>query len=209
MKHEIEYRGKDLIAKLAKTKVVVCGAGALGSNLIDSLARVGFTQLKVIDFDRVEGHNINNQVYDLGDVGNLKVTALQRKVYASTKVKLEAENKKLEATNVVKLLKDYDIVVDCFDNSASRKIVTQYCLKSKTQCIHSGLVDDYGEVVWNENYNVPQEVNTEAVCDYPLARNLVAIVTAMTCEEIINYIAGKPKKNLAFSLLGMKVFNVA
>lgn len=208
MKHEIEFRGKPLMEKLIKTKVVVCGAGALGSNLIDSLARVGFTQLKVIDFDRVEGHNINNQAYDLNDVGILKVIALQRKVYASTKVKLEAENKKLEATNVVKFLKDYDIVVDCFDNTLSRKVLTDHCKKSGIQCLHAGLVDDYGEVVWNENYRIPQEVNTEAVCDYPLARNLVSIVTAMTCEEIINYLAGKPKKNLAFSLLGMKCFAI-
>lgn len=203
MKHEIEYRGKTLIDKLSKTKITVCGVGALGSNLVDSLVRMGAQNISVIDFDRVDPHNLNNQAYDLGDVGKFKVAALQAKMFALTRVKLEIENKKLEATNRDRFLKGSDIVVDCFDNAASRRILN----KTPYQTLHSGLVDGYGEVVWDEFYRVPQDIKGD-VCDYPLARNLVSIVTAMTCEEILSWLDGNKKKNLGFSLEGMKTYEV-
>lgn len=57
--HEEIYRGKDLISKLGKYKITVCGVGALGSNLVDNLARQGFSNFKVIDMDRVESHNVD------------------------------------------------------------------------------------------------------------------------------------------------------
>jgi molybdopterin/thiamine biosynthesis adenylyltransferase len=205
MKHEIEYRGLPLIDKLAKINIVVCGVGALGSNLVDSLIRIGCTKIRVIDFDRVESHNMNNQVYDLNDVGSLKVAALQKRMFSTTKVKLEVENKKLEVTNVDKFLKNADLIVDCFDNSNSRAILFNYSNKTKTPTLHCGLIEGYGEVCWNDSYCVPKDLKGD-VCDYPLARNLVTIIAAMTCEEIVGHVAGNKKKNLGFSLEGMKTY---
>ena len=67
--HEAIYRGADRLAKLAAVPVTVCGAGALGSHLADNLARQGFTQLRVIDRDRVEEHNVGTQLYGESEVG--------------------------------------------------------------------------------------------------------------------------------------------
>ena len=51
-------------------------------------------------------------------------------------------------------------------------------------CLHVGLYADYGEVIWDERYLVPQDVPGD-VCDYPLARNLVLLVVAVASELVV------------------------
>ena len=75
--HEGIYRGKEALQKLELVQVTVCGAGALGSLLVDNLARQGFRQLSVIDDDRVELHNIGTQLFRQEDVGAFKVDVLR------------------------------------------------------------------------------------------------------------------------------------
>ena len=60
--HENLYRGEGALAKLAALRVALCGAGAVGSNLADNLARQGVASLRVIDHDRVEEHNVSTQL---------------------------------------------------------------------------------------------------------------------------------------------------
>ena len=72
--HEELYRGgAGVLAKLRDLQLVLCGAGAVGSNLADNLARQGFTALTAIDHDRVEGHNVGTQLYGEAEVGVWKV----------------------------------------------------------------------------------------------------------------------------------------
>ncbi len=52
--HEELYRGSALMTTLAEKHVTICGAGAIGSNLMDGLCRQGFTNFVVIDYDRIE-----------------------------------------------------------------------------------------------------------------------------------------------------------
>src|SRR5574343_455494 len=163
--HEEAYRG-EVMKKMVSTHLTVCGVGALGSNLVDNLARQGFKRFRVIDMDRVESHNINSQVYSSNHVGALKVAALRTIVYQAVKVEIEPKSEELTEKNVKKLLRDTDLVVDCFDNSASRQILTDYCRDNTIACLHVGLAENYGEAVWNENYVVPQaETGTAATCD--------------------------------------------
>lgn len=184
--HEEIFRGEDLTQKLGAKQLVICGGGALGSNLVDSLVRQGFSKIRLIDMDRVEIHNLNTQTFDEGDVGAMKATAIQTKAYRSVGVEIEAVTKELKAGNAKKLLKGADLVIDAFDNSKSRQLVRDECRKQKIPCLHSGLHADYGEVVWDEAYTVPDDGGKD-VCDYPLARNLAMLVVAMTCEEIVDF----------------------
>ena len=121
--HEEIYRGKNLTEKLSKHSLTVCGAGALGSNLIDNLTRQGFKNIKVIDFDRVEMHNLNTQVYADADVGALKVDALKNKVFRNIGTEIEAVSKELNASNAKQFLKKSTLVVDCFDNNKARQCI--------------------------------------------------------------------------------------
>jgi tRNA A37 threonylcarbamoyladenosine dehydratase len=57
--HEQLYRTPALMARLGEFSVAVCGAGALGANIAESLARMGFRQLRIIDRDRIEERNLS------------------------------------------------------------------------------------------------------------------------------------------------------
>src|SRR5688500_2149630 len=126
--HEELYRGGvERLARLRELRVVLCGAGALGSNLADNLARQGFTSLCAIDHDRVEEHNVGTQLYGENEVGVWKVEALRNRLFRAAGVELDAVRKELTAQNAPALLKGAGLVVDTFDNSASRRLVQDAC----------------------------------------------------------------------------------
>jgi molybdopterin/thiamine biosynthesis adenylyltransferase len=203
--HEEILRGKDLTKKLGKL-VTVCGCGAIGSNLLENLARQGFSNLRVVDMDRVETHNINTQTFTEKDIGAYKGAAVQRHVFDAVGVEIQVFGKELTASTAKKFLKGSDLVVDGFDNTKSRQLVRDFCQKQNIPCLHVGLHAEYSEVVWDERYTVPQD-NDEDVCDYPLARNLIMLTVGMASEEIVDFfLAKKPRRrNWSLTLKDLKI----
>ncbi|HEV7301681.1 MAG TPA: ThiF family adenylyltransferase [Tepidisphaeraceae bacterium] len=202
--HEAIYRGPDALAKLAQARLVICGAGALGSNLAETLVRQGVARLRVIDHDRVEEHNIGTQTYGQSDIGQPKVDALRKHLFRATGVEVDAIRKELNAATTRALLKDCDIVVDCFDNTASRQAVQDHARQAKVATLHAGLFADYGEVIWDEQYRVPRNVAGD-VCDYPLARNLVTLTVAIAAEAILRFVIAGERKNWSITLRDLSV----
>ncbi|HSQ55113.1 MAG TPA: ThiF family adenylyltransferase [Gemmata sp.] len=182
--HEAIYRGAGEIAKLAERRLTLCGAGALGSNLADNLARQGFRDLRVVDRDRVEEHNVGTQLYGESDVGAWKVEVLKQRLFRASGIEIETHRKELTDRTAKSLLHDGGVVIDTFDNSASRRLVQEHCRNLQLPCLHVGLYADYAEVIWDERYRVPQDVGGD-VCDYPLARNLVLMAVAVASEVLI------------------------
>lgn len=197
--HENLYRGSDVASKLAGARITLCGAGALGSNLADTLARQGFSRLRVIDRDRVEEHNIGTQTYGEGDIGAWKVEVLRNYLFRAVGIEIETHNKELSERTAAKFLKDSSLVVDLFDNSASRALVQAHCRAAGLPCLHVGLFADYGEVIWDAQYRVPSDGGQD-VCDYPLARNLVLLTVAVAAECILRYCAAGEQRNYSITL---------
>lgn len=195
--HEQIYRG-DL--KAFQKRIAICGCGALGSNLADTLARQGFPFVRLIDDDRVERHNISTQVWELSDVGQLKTTALQAHIYRNTEFMYSTAKGRLTSSSVKKLLKDIDLVVDCFDNAESRQILFDYGKENGLSVVHAGLFEDYGEVIWNNRYRVPVATGGIDVCDYPLARNIITITVSVLADEIVRFCLGKQTGNWGLTL---------
>src|SRR4051812_9199104 len=144
--HEQLYRGADAVARLAATRLTLCGAGALGSHLADNLVRQGFGPLRIIDRDRVEEHNVSTQLYGESEVGAWKVEALRHRLFRATGVEVEAVAREFTERSARMLLKGAGLVVDTFDNSASRRLVQERCRELKLTCLHVGLFADYAEV---------------------------------------------------------------
>ena len=185
--HEELYRGgADVLAKLRDVQVVLCGAGAVGSNLADNLARQGFAKLRVIDHDRIEELNVGTQLYGESEVGVWKVEALRNRLFRATGVEIEAARKEMTAQNAQALLKGAGVVVDTFDNAAARGLVQQAVRALGVPCLHVGLFEDYCEVLWDEGYRVPRDVAGD-VCEYPLARNGVLLAVAIASETLMAF----------------------
>ena len=197
--HEALYRGDSAIEDVHDFHVTICGVGALGSNLADSLSRQGFANLRLIDFDRVEPKNLGTQIYSTEDVGMLKVDAAQNALFRNVEVEPEVFAKKLDERNIKQMLRNTDLVIDTFDNSQSRGLLFDYCSENDIDCLHAGMGDGYGEVVWNLNYIVPDDEGVD-LCDYPLARNLVQLVVAVAAEEIVDFVTAKPPRRKDWSI---------
>lgn len=197
--HEQLYRNPEIMTKLKNLSVTVCGAGALGANITENLARSGFSKLRVIDGDRIEERNLSTQPYYRSDVGALKAKILSNSLYRALGVKIDGQSKKLIAENAGQLLAKSELVIDTFDNSFGRSAVKNHCVNANIPCLHVGLASDYSEIIWNENYRVPSPVNDD-VCDYPLARNLVMLTVAVACEVVINFAATKQQHNFTVTL---------
>lgn len=198
------YRSSPVMAKLKSHAVTVCGAGALGANIVENLARSGFNKLKVVDRDRIEERNLSTQPYYRSDVGAFKAKILANNLYRAIGVKVEASTQELTEKNIESLLKDSDLVIDAFDNSTSRGIVKAYCERVNLACLHAGLGGDYAEVIWNDVYRVPSDANDD-VCDYPLARNLVMLTVAIACESIITFVATEKQLSYTVTLKDLTV----
>jgi molybdopterin/thiamine biosynthesis adenylyltransferase len=202
--HEQLYRTGEVMARARVCRVTVCGAGALGANVVESLARQGFARLRVIDRDRVEERNLSTQPYHRADIGARKAQVLSHALYRALGVEVEARADELTAANARKLVGAYDLVIDAFDNSAARCAVQDYCTAARVPCLHAGLAGDYAEVIWSEIYRVPSPAQDD-VCDYPLARNLVLLATAVVCEACVAFIASGAQNSYTITLRDLAV----
>jgi molybdopterin/thiamine biosynthesis adenylyltransferase len=198
--HEGLHRGAAAMRRLRELPVTVCGAGALGANLAESLARQGFERLTVIDRDRVEEHNLSTQPYYKGDIGAFKAKMLGNALYRALGVAVTAKAEELTPGNAGKLLAGAGLVVDCFDNSAARGAVQAAVRGMGVPCLHAGMSGDgYAEVVWDEHYTVPPDAGLDA-CDYPLARNLVLLAVAVAAEAVTRFAVDGTREGYTLTL---------
>jgi molybdopterin/thiamine biosynthesis adenylyltransferase len=197
--HEQLYRTPALMGRLGEFPLTVCGAGALGANIAESLARMGFRQLRVVDRDRIEERNLSTQPYYRSDAGASKARVLANVLYRALGVEVEACGVELTHKNASKLLDGSALVIDAFDNSASRRVLKEYAEGAGLPCLHAGLAGDYAEVMWNEIYRVPSAAQDD-VCDYPLARNLVTLAVAVACESIVEFVATGAQRSHTITL---------
>ena len=202
--HEQLYRGADLLRRLAAARITICGAGALGSNLADNLARQGASALRVIDHDRIKQHNVGTQLYTHADVGAWKADALRKLLFRATGIEIDAVRKELSESNARTLLKDSDLLIDCFDNRAARSVVQSYARAAKVPALHVGLNADYCEVIWDEVYRVPDDVAGD-VCEYPLARNLVLLAVVIAGETVMRFLADGQRLDRSGTLVDLAV----
>lgn len=202
--HEEIYRGEDTLKKIMNFKVFICGCGAIGSNLINNMTRQGFRRFSVIDMDRIEDHNRNTQIWGRRDIGQLKVKAMKNKIFNEMAIPINVFSSILSEENIKKILEMENFLIDSFDNTESRKLVTNYCKVNKKNCLHIGLNAGYAEIIWNERYKVPKKAGPD-VCEYPLARNVVLLAVTVATEVIIRYIIKGIKENYTITLKDFKI----
>jgi molybdopterin/thiamine biosynthesis adenylyltransferase len=148
-------------------KILFCGGGALGSHAL-FLARDLQHDLAVIDFDRVETKNLASQWFVKQMVGKNKAIALKTQMLNFYDVKLQDYTVRLTELNADAILGPADLLVECFDNAESRRVV-QSCARNRHKpCIHAGLAanGEFGVVRWDEYFTVDEEgAPGQATCE--------------------------------------------
>lgn len=125
----LEEVGEEGQAKLLRSRVLVVGAGGLGSPVLMYLAAAGVGNIGVVDFDVVDMSNLQRQiVHATESVGTPKVESAARTIKAvNPEIDLTLFNEKLTPQNAASIAANYDIVVDGSDNFATRYLVNDMC----------------------------------------------------------------------------------
>ena len=116
--------------KLKAARVLIVGAGGLGSPAALYLAATGCGTLGLLDFDRVDLSNLQRQVlFDTAAIGKPKADAGRERLAAlNSEIRINAHNVELKAANVRALLAGYDVVVDGTDRLSTRYLVNDACV---------------------------------------------------------------------------------
>ncbi|MCO5247946.1 MAG: molybdopterin-synthase adenylyltransferase MoeB [Chitinophagales bacterium] len=116
--------------KLKNARVLIIGAGGLGSPALLYLAAAGVGTIGLIDFDVVDDSNLQRQVlFSMNDIGRLKVEAARDRVLSlNPYINVITYNEKLSSQNALEIFKDYDVVADGTDNFPTRYLVNDACV---------------------------------------------------------------------------------
>ncbi|MCL2001383.1 MAG: molybdopterin-synthase adenylyltransferase MoeB, partial [Planctomycetes bacterium] len=140
--------GMDGQSRLKAAKVLIVGAGGLGSPLALYLAAAGVGAIGIVDFDRVEESNLQRQiVHGMRDVGRPKVaSAADRLANLNPFTRINAHDVRLTAGNAEDLVAAYDIVADGTDNILTRHIVNDACKFRQKTYVYGAVHQFEGQV---------------------------------------------------------------
>jgi adenylyltransferase/sulfurtransferase len=136
---------------LLKSRVTLCGCGALGTVLANHLARAGVGTIRIVDRDFIETHNLQRQVlFDEDDVAqNLpKAEAAARKIRAiNSTINVEPVVTDIDHTNIVDLVGDADVILDGTDNFETRYLINDAAVKLGKPWIFGGVIGSEGQTM--------------------------------------------------------------
>jgi sulfur-carrier protein adenylyltransferase/sulfurtransferase len=134
--------------KLAAARVLVIGAGGLGSPAALYLAAAGVGTIGIADFDRVEEHNLQRQLlHDTSSIGELKIDSAARRLHATNPfVNIVPHSDGVTAANAIALFSNYDVVVDGTDNFGSRYLNNDAAFFARRPLVYGSVFKFDGQV---------------------------------------------------------------
>ncbi len=135
--------------RLRQARVLVVGAGGLGSPAALYLAAAGIGTLGIIDGDRVELSNLQRQIlHSTANIGRLKVESAKQTVGAlNPEVEIRAYPVRLESGNATEVMTGYDFIIDGSDNFPTKFLVNDIALKLGIAFSHAGIVRLQGQTM--------------------------------------------------------------
>lgn len=133
--------GQEGQRRLKAARVLVVGAGGLGSPAAMYLAAAGIGQLGLVEFDRVEESNLQRQVlYGQSDIGRSKIEVARTRLQeVNPLIEIVPHEIKIEAGNALDLMRGYDLVIDGSDNFPTRYLIND-------AAVLTGIPDVYGSI---------------------------------------------------------------
>ena len=151
---EIGEKGQQ---KLLDSRVVIIGAGGLGSPAALYLAAAGIGTIGVVDMDTVEESNLQRQIlHKTETLGENKVDSAEKALSAlNPDVNVITYNTRLNEDNAIGIIQDYDVVVDGTDNFPTRYLINDASVKTGTPVVHGSIFQHEGQVTVFEPKNGP------------------------------------------------------
>ncbi len=149
--------GEEGQQKLLQSKVLLLGAGGLGSPAALYLAAAGVGTLGVVDMDIVDASNLQRQILHSTDrIGERKVDSAKKTLTAlNPDVNVVTYDVRFGADNILDILDDYDVVVDGTDNFPTRYLLNDASLLKRIPVVHGSIFRFEGQVTVFDPYNGP------------------------------------------------------
>lgn len=122
--------GEEAQEKLLNAKVMVAGAGGLGCPALLYLAAAGAGTIGIADFDVADISNLQRQtLYGIDDIGKSKAESAAKKLKAfNPEIEIRIYDVKLDNQNALKIISEYDVIIDCTDNFQTRYLINDACV---------------------------------------------------------------------------------
>jgi molybdopterin/thiamine biosynthesis adenylyltransferase/rhodanese-related sulfurtransferase len=135
-------------SRLAQSRVLIIGAGGLGSPVLQYLAGAGVGCIGIVDADALDASNLHRQpLYALADVGQSKVALAQAAIARlNPEVRVETHAVRLDNDNAVDLVSRYDIVVDCSDNFRTKFLVNDAAVLARKPAVFASVYQYEGQL---------------------------------------------------------------
>lgn len=192
------YEGQE---KLRKSKVLVIGAGGLGSPVLAYLAAAGVGTLGIADYDVVDISNLQRQIlHYTPDIGKLKIESAADKLHAlNPEITVNTYSRKLDGDNVAGIIRPYDFVVDCCDNYETKFLINDTCVKEQIPFSHGAVIALRGEVMTytpgNACYrcifgNPPESGTAPSAAEAGILGAVAGVIGSIQAAEALKYLTG-------------------
>ena len=219
---EVGGKGQE---KLCESKVFITGAGGLGSPIALYLAAAGIGTIGIIDDDVVDMSNLQRQIlHSMKTIDKPKVESAKETIEAlNPDVKVVPYKERLSSSNIMDIIKDYDLVLDGSDNFPTRFLVNDACFFSKKTLISGSIFRFEGQVTTLK----PHDGHPCYRCLYPdppppglvpscqeagvlgvLAGTVGVIQATESVKEVLGMGSSLASHLLIYDSLGMKFLNV-
>lgn len=145
----LEEAGREGQEKLLKGRVLIIGAGGLGSPVSMYLAAAGVGTLGIVDADVVDLSNLQRQVaHGMEDIGKAKVESIMETINKmNPDVAVRAYQMFVDEENIMGLLEEYDFVIDATDNFTAKFLINDACVKAGKPFCHAGILRFQGQLM--------------------------------------------------------------
>ena len=140
--------------KLLKSRVLIVGAGGLGSPIAIYLAALGIGKIGIVDKDSIVMSNLSRQIiFETNDINKKKsAAAISKLKKINPDIHLESYKNNLTKININQISKNFDLIVDGSDNFRTRFLINDYCLKNK-KILVSGAISKFDGQVYTFNFS--------------------------------------------------------
>ena len=197
--------GKKGQQRLGKSRALLVGCGALGSAHAEALARAGVKKIRIVDRDFVEASNLQRQTmfteHDAAERTPKAVAAANHIRDLNSEIEVEAEIADVNNSNIERLIKDCDVVLDGTDNFATRYLINDACVKHECNWIYGAAVGSYGVTMTIRPHQTPclrcvfEEAPPAAsapTCDTSgVIMPIISVVAAVQVSEALKLLTGQ------------------
>lgn len=193
--------------RLRSAKVLLCGCGALGTTLAETLVRAGIGMLRIVDRDFVDLSNLQRQVlFDEQDVADhlpKSVVAAAKLARINSEVRIEPHVADLDWRNAREFIRDVDLILDGTDNFETRFLINDVSLETGIPWVYAGVVGSHGQTMAifpNQSaclrcvIESPPDPGTTETCDTAgVIAPAIQMITALQATAALKILSGQPE----------------